>query len=84
MGRDKAAQYFAEVFSQIVFGKQLPIEISVLPADAEKVYTHKNSKTMARVVEQMLEYSNNYTANQLFLLLGAEANGGVVRRASGY
>ncbi|MBB6523349.1 D-alanyl-D-alanine carboxypeptidase [Pseudoteredinibacter isoporae] len=77
-GGDKAAQYFAEVFSQIVFGKQLPITMAKLPADAEKVYTHKNSKTMARVVEQMLEYSNNYTANQLFLLLGAEANGGVV------
>lgn len=77
-GRDKATQYFAQVFNQIVFGKQLPIEIAKLPADAEKIYTHKNSKTMARVVEQMLEYSNNYTANQLFLLLGAEANGGVV------
>ncbi|WP_299774150.1 D-alanyl-D-alanine carboxypeptidase [uncultured Pseudoteredinibacter sp.] len=77
-GRDKAAQYFAQVFSQIVFAKQLPLEIAVVPATADKIYTHKNSLTIARVVEQLLEYSNNYTTNQLFLLLGAEANGGVV------
>lgn len=77
-GRDKAAEYFAQVFSQIVFAKQLPIDISPVPVNAKKVYTHKNSKTMARVVEQLLEYSNNYMTNQLFLLLGAEGNAGVV------
>lgn len=35
------------------------------------VYQHKNSHTLEEQVRGMLKYSNNFIANQLFLLLGA-------------
>ena len=36
------------------------------------LFTHYNSQPLAQVVAAMLKYSNNFIANQLFLMLGAE------------
>lgn len=36
------------------------------------LFTHYNSRSLAQVVAAMLKYSNNFIANQLFLMLGAE------------
>lgn len=44
--------------------------------DVEPLYTHRSSKTLAQVCEGMLRYSNNYTANQVFLAVGAHVEGG--------
>ncbi|MCV6615983.1 MAG: D-alanyl-D-alanine carboxypeptidase, partial [Cellvibrionaceae bacterium] len=75
-GRVNAARYFGQVFSQILFNRQLPQQIAQVPADAKLIYTHRNSRNLAKIVETMLEYSNNFISNQLFLLMGAQ--GGAV------
>lgn len=36
-------------------------------------YTHENSKTLAEIVRMMLKYSTNFVANQLILMLSADA-----------
>lgn len=71
-----AERYFAELLaaflrkhgvavgSEIVSGKVPPLPV---------FYTHANSKTLAEVVRNMLEYSTNFVANQLILMLSAEA-----------
>ena len=46
-----------------------------LPADQKLFYSHKNSHTLSQIVEEMLEHSNNFIANQLFLMMGAERYG---------
>lgn len=46
-----------------------------VPNSAKLLFTHLNSRTLEQVVESMLEYSNNFIANQLFLALGADQFG---------
>lgn len=46
-----------------------------VPAGAERIYRHHNSRDLRAVIASMLEYSNNFIANDLFLLLGAGGGG---------
>lgn len=50
------------------------VEIGAVPSSAEPIYTHRNSLPLETVLANMLEYSTNFIANDLFLLLG-EHNG---------
>ena len=68
-GRNMSAQYFGEVFSALVFERQLPLTIMPLSTKAERVYSHQSSRTLEDLLLGMLKYSNNFIANQLFLLL---------------
>ncbi|MBW2659217.1 MAG: D-alanyl-D-alanine carboxypeptidase [Deltaproteobacteria bacterium] len=45
------------------------------PAALLPIYIHKSEKTVTEVVRNCLKYSNNYTANQLFLACGAKSYG---------
>lgn len=84
-GRDMAAHYFGEVFSQIVFAQDLPVQIGTVPSSAKSLYQHENSKSLEQVLAAMLLYSNNYIANQLFLLLGQnETNRVTIEAAQTY
>ncbi|MGR9054263.1 MAG: D-alanyl-D-alanine carboxypeptidase/D-alanyl-D-alanine-endopeptidase [Gammaproteobacteria bacterium] len=56
-------QHGVEVGSEIVFGEVPNLKV---------FYTHANSKTLGDVVRNMLEYSTNFVANQLILMLAAE------------
>lgn len=44
-------------------------------ADAVPLYVHANSRTLLDVCASMLESSNNFIANQIFLAVGAAAEG---------
>ncbi len=68
-GRDMAAQYFAEVFAKIYAKRDLPVKVAILPNKAEFVYRHYNSKKLENLLSAMLKYSNNFIANQIFLML---------------
>ncbi|MFH1091650.1 MAG: D-alanyl-D-alanine carboxypeptidase [Pseudomonadota bacterium] len=64
------------------FLKQAGVEVQgqVAPAkgDLSKIplyYRHPSSKDLAWVVSQLMEYSNNFIANQVFLTMGAEKYG---------
>lgn len=47
-----------------------------VPGRLSPIYTHSNSRDMSQVLRAMLDFSNNFIANQLFILLG-EAQPGV-------
>ena len=46
-----------------------------VPGDSRPIYIHESSRTVGENVAAMLEFSNNYIANQLFLAVGAAAQG---------
>ncbi len=45
----------------------------VNPGD-EKIYTHISPYTLEELVQRLLQYSNNFMANQIFLTVGARAS----------
>jgi len=73
-----AARYAAEVIA----AKLRAAGVSVGTATGERaapasapVYVHRNSRTLADVCRSLLEHSNNFVANQVFLAIGAAATG---------
>lgn len=72
---DNAQQHFAELLSlklaQQGLGKPIQtIKINQsVPDEATLILRHQNTRTLADVLRGTLEYSNNFIANQLFLLL---------------
>lgn len=46
------------------------VEVGRTPSGARLVYTHRNSRPLETMVGDMLEYSTNFVANSLFLMLG--------------
>ena len=75
----RAPKYFIE----LLVAKLRAAGVAVRPQQAalkpggspELLFIHANSRTLAEVVAAMLKYSNNFIANQLFLLLGADKSG---------
>jgi len=51
------------------------IELGVLPHGCHLLYRHRSSQPLREVIRKLLKYSTNFTANQLFLSLGAERLG---------
>lgn len=47
-------------------------EFSNLPKSAKLLYSHSNSHSLSKVLRGALEYSNNFIANQLFVLLAED------------
>jgi len=47
-----------------------------MPAGIKQVYRHQNSRDLRSVITAMLEYSNNFIANALFLKLADQGNNG--------
>ena len=72
---DISEQYFAELLvaklKEHGFKQALESKIGFTPVDAKLVYQHVNSKTMREAVHGMMEFSNNFIANQLFLQMRA-------------
>ncbi|WP_051184741.1 D-alanyl-D-alanine carboxypeptidase/D-alanyl-D-alanine-endopeptidase [Desulfatiglans anilini] len=46
-----------------------------VPADAERVLRFESAFTLETVLERMLEFSNNFVANQVFIAMGARRYG---------
>ena len=81
---NRAQQHFAELLSikldqQHDAKRSAPVKkLSInqtLPSQARLLFSHQNSKTLADVLRGALEYSNNFIANQLFLLLAQDVKG---------
>jgi len=49
-----------------------------VPEGLKPVYVHRQSRTLAQILAELLKASNNYTANQVFLEVGAHRFGGPV------
>ena len=52
------------------------VSSGTVPHDAQLFYRHYNSHKLLTVLQAMLQYSTNFIANQIFLILGAEYHGG--------
>ena len=55
-----------------------PIAPGAVPEGLSPVYAHRQSRPLSQILIAMLKDSNNYTANQVFLEIGAAKLGGPV------
>ncbi|NEX18020.1 MAG: peptidase S13 [Halochromatium sp.] len=71
-----AVQHFGEVLKAKLQQAGIQVrgttEIGALPQSATLIYNHRNSRTLEQVIKNMLEYSTNFVANGLFLMLGEQ------------
>ena len=77
--RELAPRYFAELLAAKLRDSGAEVgdgwkEASV-PAGLEPFYRHYSSRDLRAVVAAMLEYSNNFIANHLFLMMGDGGDG---------
>ncbi len=76
--RKKAVRYFGELLSAKL--GQAGIRVGgdlrngTLPRGLKRIYRHRNSRDLRSVIAAMLEYSNNFIANALFLKLADRGN----------
>ena len=54
------------------------VSIGSVPAGLQPVYVHRQSRPLQEILVDLLRASNNYTANQVFLEIGAHRFGGLV------
>ncbi|HZP77735.1 MAG TPA: D-alanyl-D-alanine carboxypeptidase [Pseudolabrys sp.] len=75
-------QYAGELIAAFIerAGGSLKGKISIgsVPAELKPIYVHKQSRTLAEILHELLVGSNNYTANQIFLEIGGHRFGGPV------
>lgn len=73
------AQYGAEILAAMLKSMEIKgamdISFQATPSTAHLIYTHHSSHNLEEIIKKMLEYSTNFTANQLMLILGAETFG---------
>ena len=81
--RALALRYFAELLAAKLNAAGIAVGGGVrsgtVPPGARLIYRHENSRTLRSVLASMLQYSNNFIANDLFLLLGDEGEGRAIR-----
>jgi serine-type D-Ala-D-Ala carboxypeptidase/endopeptidase (penicillin-binding protein 4) len=75
-------QYAGELIAAFIerAGGSLKGKISAgtVPEGLKPIYVHRQSRTLAKILAEMLRASNNYTANQVFLEIGGRRLGGPV------
>lgn len=76
--RERAVRHFSEVLAAKLADAGIGIEkgatFARLPRGAKRLYRHENTRNLGEIIASMLEYSNNFVANDLFILLGARGN----------
>lgn len=53
----------------------MTISLGPVPSTSTLILRHQSPSTLEKIIQGMLEYSTNFTANQLFLVLGAHTLG---------
>lgn len=70
---DQGAHYFAEILREKLRAAEvngdMAIESAAVSPASQLSYRHESRHTLQQVVMAMLKYSNNFIANQLFLML---------------
>ena len=81
LGKDQklCVRYFGELLVEFLKreGVKIPDRFSekTISNQEKLIYKHKSSKTLADISRDLLKYSTNFLANQLFVLTGAKING---------
>jgi serine-type D-Ala-D-Ala carboxypeptidase/endopeptidase (penicillin-binding protein 4) len=84
LSRDPAVslQYAGELIAAFIerAGGRVKGEISTgtVPEGLKPVYVHRQSRTLSKILAELLRASNNYVANQVFLEIGGHRLGGPV------
>jgi D-alanyl-D-alanine carboxypeptidase/D-alanyl-D-alanine-endopeptidase (penicillin-binding protein 4) len=68
--------YFAELLATFLRQQGVKVGADIVHGQLDKqvlFYTHQNSKSLAQMIKAMMKYSTNFLANQLILVLSAEA-----------
>ncbi len=75
-------QYAGELIAAFIAraggGVKGKITIGRVPESLKPVYVHRQSRTLAEILHELLVGSNNYVANQIFLEIGGHKFGGPV------
>jgi serine-type D-Ala-D-Ala carboxypeptidase/endopeptidase (penicillin-binding protein 4) len=73
------ARYAGELFAAFIIraGGKIRTNVSLgsTPADARLILRHRSSQALDEVIAGLLKFSTNFTANQVFLILGAQKFG---------
>ncbi len=73
------ARHFAGILRHKLMQRHIhvtaPVTFAPTPDAATRLLRHENQHELEQVVRAMLKFSTNFIANQLFLMLGAEALG---------
>lgn len=77
-GRDaaNAEKNFAQLLAAFLRKQGVKVKTEIVRGKVDKqplFYTHTNSKPLAEMIRAMMKYSTNFLANQLVLVLSAEA-----------
>ena len=76
---ENVSRYTGELFRALQFQNKIPgtgfVSNRRTPSDLPVFYIHYSSKTLKEIIQAMMLYSNNYTANQIYLTLGAHEYG---------
>ena len=79
--------YFGYLFKELCKRASIKVTGRVLvgksPSSLALYYRHKSSKKLSEVVKNLLEFSNNFTANQILLVMGAKSVKGPATLKSG-
>jgi serine-type D-Ala-D-Ala carboxypeptidase/endopeptidase (penicillin-binding protein 4) len=83
-----AGLYAGSLFNEFMKSKKKKVTGSVrrgnVPASASLIFTRYNTRDLSQVIRDLMTYSNNFVANQILILIGAEkgksadVTGGVV------
>ncbi len=71
----QSEQYFGELFASFLLAGTKPevmVEQRALSSELTPLYRHLSSRPLESLLPAMLEFSTNFTANELFLVMGAE------------
>jgi D-alanyl-D-alanine carboxypeptidase/D-alanyl-D-alanine-endopeptidase (penicillin-binding protein 4) len=83
--RGPALRYFGELLGAKLTAAGIEVapllRTGRVPGGADPVYRHHNSRDLRAVLQSMLKYSNNFIANDLFLLLGGRGGAGPLTMA---
>lgn len=77
--RERVGRYVGELFLHRLQAHGIKIDDRIswgrVPLGARLLYLHHSSRNLEEIVRQLLLYSNNFVANQLFLTAGAQKFG---------
>ena len=83
LGVDYTAELVREIFQQAGAKFTGPSRQGAVPKGLKPVLTHYNSRPLTEIIRGLLEFSNNFIANQIVLAIALEKRGEPARLADG-
>ncbi|MDH4246574.1 MAG: D-alanyl-D-alanine carboxypeptidase, partial [Deltaproteobacteria bacterium] len=83
VGVDYTAELAREIFQQAGAKFTQSPRTGIVPAGLKPVLVYRNSRPLSEILRQLLEFSNNFTANQIVLAIALEKKGEPAHLADG-